>query len=210
GGRGEGGGGGVWGGGGRGGAAMGVAVGSVDGITRTSMLAPKKCTSHGDIAFDSPDHSLRSTLTKIGLRRAASVLRKRARKAPPQPRAMTLVGAGRRKVQMLESPNARGQKKRPLAAGALIVATLGLLRLRLRLPRRGGRIGAGARLAGGWPRRAARRWLDRRLAHRSFPGEQVLDLVTAERFEFEQAFGQEFHVGATLGENALRLGMTGI
>src|SRR3954454_13713046 len=74
------------------------------------------------------------------------------------------------------------------------------LRLRLRFQRPGRWLRPRPWLAGRRHGRAARRWLDGRLAHRPLPSQQVLDLVTAEGFELEQTFGQDFHVGAPLRE----------
>src|SRR5665213_1621576 len=78
------------------------------------------------------------------------------------------------------------------------------LRLRLRL-QPGIRIGPRARLAGRRHRRGARRG---RLQHRLAVGllalQQILDFVAAQGFEFQQALGQRFQVGALFGENARR------
>src|SRR4029077_12449908 len=74
-----------------------------------------------------------------------------------------------------------------------------------------GRLGPVTLLAGGWHGGGARRGrLDHRLAHRSPAFEQILDLVARQRFELEKALGEHFEIGALVGQDLRRFGITGL
>src|SRR5580658_3984679 len=96
----------------------------------------------------------------------------------------------------------------PLPVRRAIAASGSTLRLRLQWAGLGARpvaAGAGGRHRGV----ARRRRLDHRFAARPLAQKQILDLVAAERLEFEQPLGERLQITALVGEDLLRLGIAG-